>query len=253
MMTDQTFIGASLGTATEAALHTQITEMLLSGRVVRGELLDNLGLFMPRKHLARVLFITELYRKIIEVHGVMMEFGVRWGQNMALLTQLRGIYEPYNLSRRLIGFDTFDGFPAVAPEDGQADFIKVGAYGVTADYRSFLESLLTAHEALAPISHIKKFELVEGDVTKTLDAYLDAHPETVIAFAYLDLDLYEPTRHVLERILPLMPKGAVIGFDQTAHPGFPGESRAVKEIMTLPRLSLKRMPITSFPCYAVVE
>ena len=39
-----------------------------------------------------------------------MEFGVRWGQNLITLNNLRGIYEPFNHSRKIIGFDTFEGF-----------------------------------------------------------------------------------------------------------------------------------------------
>mgnify|MGYP003971701973 CR=1 FL=1 len=27
---------------------------------------------------------NEIYKKIIDVHGVIMEFGTRWGQNLAL-------------------------------------------------------------------------------------------------------------------------------------------------------------------------
>jgi hypothetical protein len=36
---------------------------------------------------------------------------------MALFTTLRNIYEPYNMSRKIIGFDTFEGFPSVSPQD----------------------------------------------------------------------------------------------------------------------------------------
>ena len=31
-----------------------------------------------------------------------MEFGVRWGQNLALFESFRGIYEPYNYSVELL-------------------------------------------------------------------------------------------------------------------------------------------------------
>ena len=51
------------------------------------------------------------YIKIIHKEGVIMEFGIRWGQNTALLAALRGLYEPYNIKRKIkIGFDIFDGF-----------------------------------------------------------------------------------------------------------------------------------------------
>jgi hypothetical protein len=56
-----------------------------------------------------------------------MEFGVRWGQNMALFTSFRNIYEPYNVSRKIIGFDTFAGFPSISEQDGVAETVQVGA------------------------------------------------------------------------------------------------------------------------------
>jgi hypothetical protein len=49
------------------------------------EILNNLGLFHVRGSFARMLFMHTLYLRALNAHGVMMEFGVRWGQNMALL------------------------------------------------------------------------------------------------------------------------------------------------------------------------
>ena len=44
------------------------------------EILANAGLFLKRQELTKHLFFAELYQKhVLPVHGVMMEFGVRWG------------------------------------------------------------------------------------------------------------------------------------------------------------------------------
>ncbi len=56
-----------------------------------------------------------------------MEFGVKWGQNLALFQSFRGMYEPYNHNRKIIGFDTFEGFPSVDKKDGGSKIIKAGA------------------------------------------------------------------------------------------------------------------------------
>jgi hypothetical protein len=42
--------------------------------------------------------------------------------------------------------------------------------------------------------HIRRTLIVQGDVRETLPRYLADNPHTVIALAYFDLDLYEPTR-----------------------------------------------------------
>ena len=42
-----------------------------------------------------------MYKKIINHHGVIMEFGVRWGPILNLFQSLRGVYEPFNDIERL--------------------------------------------------------------------------------------------------------------------------------------------------------
>ena len=48
--------------------------------------------------------MVEIYRKILDVHGVIMEFGVRWGRNLALFESLRGIHEPFNHNRKIVQY-----------------------------------------------------------------------------------------------------------------------------------------------------
>lgn len=215
------------------------------------ELLANVGLYLNRQSLARVLHIHEIYKLILPVPGVIMEFGVRWGQNQVLLHALRGIYEPFNYSRKVIGFDTFKGFPAVHPKDGSK--VSQGDYSVDENYENTLEAILNYNEEISPIPHIKKYELIKGDVNKTLDKYFEEHPETVIAMAYFDLDLYKPTKECLEKIQSRLTKGSVVAFDELNHPDLPGESQALKEVWGFSRYPLKRTPFSTFGAYAVIE
>ena len=55
-----------------------------------------------------------------------MEFGLRWGQNLALLIAIRGMLEPYNIKRSIIGFDTFEGLPKDWKVGGRSE--KKGSY-----------------------------------------------------------------------------------------------------------------------------
>ena len=217
------------------------------------ELLSNLLLFVKRQDLTRMIFLHDLYKRALEVNGVVMEFGVRWGRDLALFESFRGMYEPYNYGRKVIGFDTFEGFPSVHAKDGDADVIAEGAYSVTDGYEDFLREVLDYHESESPIPHIQKYELVKGDVTATLPQYLEDHPETVISLAYFDLDVYEPTKACLEAIKPHLTKGSVLGFDEVNCEGFPGETLALKEVLGLDRFSLRRSPIESYPSWLVIE
>lgn len=224
-------------------------ESLRASPIPDRELLDNLGLYLSRQTLSRINFMQMLYEKIVPVHGIIIEFGVRWGQNMALFSALRGIHEPYNYNRKIVGFDTFDGFPSVSPQDGQ---VQQGDYGVVANWQDELEAILDFHEQNAPIPHKKKHELVQGDASTTLPEYLSVHPETVIALAYFDFDLYQPTRDCLEAILPYLTKGSVLAFDELNTPEFPGETVAVREVLGA-SYAIRRDPSNPLTSYIVVE
>jgi len=217
------------------------------------ELLSNLSLFMNRQSLSQLLFVNEIYQQILDVHGVIMEFGVRWGRNMALYESLRGLYEPFNHNRKILGFDTFEGFPSVSKKDGNADIIKVGAYNVTQQYDEYLARILEYHEQENPISHIKKCELVKGDAVSSIQRYLNQNPQTIVAFAYFDFDIYEPTLACLSAIKDRLTKGSVIGFDELNHSDYPGETLALKEVLGLGSYKIRHSRYSPTQSYIVID
>ncbi len=215
------------------------------------ELLDNIGLFLTRQTLSRINFMQHLYELVLPVHGVIFEFGVRWGQNMALFSTLRGILEPYNYNRKIIGLDTFEGFPLVAPEDGKK--VSQGDYGVTQKWENQLTDILDFHNQNAPIPQKRKFELVKGDATVTLPKYLASHPETIVSLAYFDFDIYKPTHDCLKMIQPHLTKGSVLAFDELNCPEFPGETLALREVFGLSSYAIRRDPSNPMTSYLVIE
>ncbi|MNZ64057.1 hypothetical protein D3C78_822190 [compost metagenome] len=169
--------------------------------------------------------------------------------------QLSAIFEPVNLQRRIVGFDTFSGFTGVAPQD-EHSVIKtaerrVGGY--LADSLADLQEAVELYDANRFIGHIQKVELVKGDVVQTVPAYLEREPQTVVSLLHLDLDLYEPTMVCLENFLPRMPKGAVIVFDELNNRTWPGETRAVLEKIGLSSLRIQRFTYEPHVSYAVLE
>ena len=195
----------------------------------------------------------EMYSNIINVPGVVMEFGVRWGQNLALFESFRGIYEPYNYTRKVIGFDTFSGFTGIHEQDGTAPVVAEGAYSVTPGYEDYLSELLDYHEKESPVSHIKKFELVKGDASQTIEEYLEKNPETIVSLAYFNMDIYQPTVKALQALKKVVTKGSIIGFDELNCPHFPGETRALRDAFGLDKIRLVRHPHNPYPAYFVVE
>jgi hypothetical protein len=246
---DLRFNVLSMQSENERTRRAAFARLFRSAAIPEEELLANLGLFVRRQQWARYLFMHDLYRRALDVHGVVMEFGTRWGQNLALFSVFRGLYEPYNHTRQLVGFDTFTGFPEVSTEDGANPAVTAGAYSVTDGWERTLEDILLYHESESPISHLRKFELVKGDVSQTLPEYLERHPETVVALAYFDMDIYKPTRDALVAIRPHLTRGSVIGFDEACFAALPGETIALREVLGLGAIRLQRCsysPTTSF-------
>ncbi len=242
-----------LSSGGEKAAQQRFVELLKSAPLPDDELLANLGLFLSSKNLSRVLFFEQIYRKIVGAHGIICEFGVRWGQTLSLLSALRGIHEPFNRHRKIVGFDTFSGFLGVAEEDGALSRCTDGSFSVSAGYEEYLGAVLETQEALNPVSHLKKWELVKGDACQTVPGYLARHPETIIALAIFDFDIYKPTKAALEAIKPRLCKGSVLVFDELCDDIFPGETVALREVFDLNRLRIERLPMTARVSYAVME
>ncbi len=228
-----------------------LSDFLSKAPIPKEELTSNVGLFLDRRIISRILFMNELYKLQLDVHGSIFEFGVRYGQNLALLTSFRGIHEPYNHNRKIIGFDTFAGFPETQSVD--TDKWKPGDFNVPEGYEKFLSHILGIHEKMAPLESIRKFELVKGDATKTLPEYLQKHQETMISMAYFDFDIYKPTADCLKAIIPYLNRGAVIAFDEINDAEWPGETKALREVLGLSSFRIHHSPFRGNAGYLVYE
>lgn len=221
------------------------------------EMLVNLGAYLRSPLLAKILYLNELYQRIEKLPGIICEFGVWWGANLALFESFRAVYEPYNWTRKVVGFDTFEGYPAItekdATSDGTSSYAAVGGYAVADSYEDYLSKLLDAHEADNVMAHIKKYALVKGDVTQTIDGYFKDNPETIIALAYFDLALYEPTKRCLEAIRPHLVRGSVLAMDELNSHEFPGETVAVKEVLGFDKYQIVKSRFLPDRAYIVIE
>ena len=216
------------------------------------EILQNLGLFLNSKNLSRILFLDYIYRQIIDKPGIIIEFGTRWGQNLSLFSALRGIYEPFYRHRKIVGFDTFTGFPISSignMDNKQYPVIREGGLACTENYAEYLQKVMEYQEQDNPLSHIGKFEVRAGDATAEINSYLAECPETIIALAFFDFDLYEPTKKCLEAIKPYLIKGSILGFDELVDHDSPGETVALGEVFGLSNVKLKRYRYASRVSY----
>ena len=230
---------------TEKDVFKEFTAHFKSSPLPDEEILANMGLFLTSKNLSRIIFFYKIYKKILNNHGIIMEFGVRWGLSLSIMSALRGIFEPFNRHRKIVGFDTFEGFKGISGKDGSLCKCVDGSFSVSGGYENYLDKILSMQEQLNPMPHIKKYEIVKGDVVKTLPEYFNKHPETIVSLAIFDLDIYGPTKAALEAVKPHLAKGSILVFDELCDDIFPGETIALNEVFGLKNVEIERFPITS--------
>lgn len=253
--TDQATNFSPRSSASENSNREKFVEMFRQTPIPAHELVySQLTAYLSRQELSRLLALSDIYRAhVLETNGVLFEFGTCYGRTAALLTNLRGIFEPYNFTRKLAVFDTFAGLAGCSEKDGGHELARDGAYSAGRGYEAHLAAILTHHESEAPIPHIRKHEIVKGDAAATLKDYLARHQETIVGLAYFDFDIYAPTKACLELLRPHLTRNSVLVFDQLNCPEYPGETIALAEVFGLARCRIRRSPLTPWMSYVVGE
>jgi hypothetical protein len=204
--------------------------------------LRNFTKYVRRQDIARFLCRFEIFKRQLEVKGSVVECGVHHGGGVMTWAQISATLEPYNYHRKIIGFDTFAGFPGVATEDGKGEHAKPGAFGEGYDVVSELTLAVQEFDGNRFISQKQKVELVRGDANETIPRYISDNKHLLVSLLYLDFDIYQPTVTALTHFLPRIPKGGIIAFDEVNNPDWPGETLALLEKLNLRQHKLECLP-----------
>lgn len=206
--------------------------------------LVNLSLYMRSGVLAKLLFLNEIYQEIVSIPGCIFEFGTYLGGSTITFENLRAVYEPYNHLRRIFTFDTFQGYINTESEKVISPvfkkIIEESIYTTPTNYADYLRELVNYHESENVMSHIKKHQVIEGDVIQTVPKTLAHDPSILIALAYFDLAMLKPTLEVLNVILPKMVKGSIIVLDELGHPNYPSETKVFFDLLAGRQYSIRR-------------
>jgi macrocin-O-methyltransferase TylF-like protien len=214
--------------------------------------LENFPKYVRRQHLKRFLAMYEIFKLILPVKGSIVECGVFRGFSVMAWAKLSTILEPENLTRRIYAFDSFDGFPSVSAADREgAGIAQLGDFN-TSSYDELVE-LIQAYDQDRFLGHIPKVQLIRGDASKTVTEFVEQNSHLVVSLLFLDLDLYEPTKVALEQLVPRMPRGAVLAFDELDNPIWPGETKALLEVLSMSRLKIQRLEWDPYIGFAILD
>jgi hypothetical protein len=231
----------------------QVERLFMEASGSVSDRIDAFPKFASRQAIAKFLARYEIFKRILNVNGSIVECGVLHGGGLMTYAKLSSIFEPVNHTRRIIGFDTFSGFASIHDKDavGQSAHLERG--GLAGSPLAEVEAAVALYDVNRPLSHIPKVELVAGDLISTAPAYVEQNPHLIVALLYLDVDLYEPTAAAIRAFLPRMPKGAVIAFDELNAKIFPGETTAALEMLPINKLRIERFPFDPYVSFCTIE
>lgn len=245
---------ADMHAPAEEDIVNALCEAFTNSCVPLAQRLETFPRHVRRQDLARFLVRYEIFKLNLGVHGSVVECGVFAGGGLMTWAQCSAILEPYNHTRRVIGFDTFSGFPRTHEKDtssGTSEYLHQGAFTTSAEIVKELNHIASIHDRNRPLGHIPKIELVQGDSCETIPEYLALNPHLLISLLYLDFDLYEPTKAALQYLLPRVVRGGVVAFDELNSAHFPGETVAYIEESGLTSGPLCRFPSDPYISYFV--
>jgi hypothetical protein len=238
--------------ADQLMFRTKLWKMRSENPLPEPELERNQALFIRSSLLARFIAISDIYRMIIDIPGNILDLGCWWGQNTILFENYRAIFEPFNKQRKIISFDSFEGYVHWSDGDQKSQAINQNTYATAPDYDDFLRILLDTHEGINAFGHQRGIhEVLKGDATVTVPQFLATNPETIVALAAFDLGLYEPTKAVLEAIKPHLVPGSVLLMMHLTRKALRGDGRAFLEVMTGTPYKLSKH--TNYPSFSIAQ
>ena len=225
-----------------------------NSQLVLAQKLQSFPRHVRRQDISRFLTKYEIFKLSLSANGSIVECGVFDGGGLLSWYHFSAIAEPYNHTRKIIGFDTFSGFPDIHEKDlqkGASEHSYVGAFATNNSIVEEIQSLVDIHDRNRPLGHIPKLEIVAGDACETIPKYVNDNPHLLISLLYLDFDIYEPTKVALEHLYSRVVKGGVVVFDELNCLEWQGETIALRDFLDLSQVALKRFPSDPYISYFI--
>ena len=227
----------------------QTYQNLLKKHIEEKDIIKDLGAFTRRMYMTRTLGHFELFKKIHNLPGDIVELGVFKGTTLMGWANFLEIRNMGDRHKKVIGFDTFSGFASFDEKDGATseEVEKVDGGFSSSEFLPQLEDAISIYDQDRFIPHKKRVELVKGNIETTIPKYVKDNPGLRISLIHFDADLYAPTKVGLEYLWDLVVPGGIIVFDEYGIQPWEGESKAVDEFFSDKDVSIKRFDWTSNP------
>mmetsp|Transcript_2596 Transcript_2596/g.11112 ORF Transcript_2596/g.11112 Transcript_2596/m.11112 type:complete len:226 (-) Transcript_2596:811-1488(-) len=202
--------------------------------------------FSDTRRIGKLLAHYELYKMATGIPGDVVECGVYKLASVIRFATFRSLLENV-YSRKLFAFDAFGEFPTEGLQ-GEDDL-------------TFVKNFETAggdgldEEEVHKVLKLKQLEnntfCIKGDVMQTIPIWLQRNPQGRIALLHLDMDVYEPTKAVLDMLWERLVRGGIVVVDDYNAVG--GATRAIDEFIRDKDIKLQKLSWSHVPCFFVKD
>jgi hypothetical protein len=208
------------------------------------------NLFMNKERFSKLLIHYEVFKKVKKIPGSIVECGVFKGTSFSRFAMIRQLIGNHK-KNKLIAFDVFsDKFPDTKFENEKKQrkhWIKTAGGSSISTVQ--LDKILRKKK-------IKNYELIKGDVLKTIPAYLKKNPKMKISLLNVDIDFVETTKCVLDNFYNRVSKGGIILFDNfegigTGGTFYKGETDTINKFLKKNNKKIIKFPFFNRPSYII--
>ena len=194
------------------------------------EIENNFYLRSDASRLKKAVCHYEVFKKTIKVPGSIVECGVFKGTSLIRLLTYRDLLQQKR--KKLYGFDPFGKFPKQLIQDDNK-------FALNHDKVSGLGLKLKRLKKFLFNKKFKNFELIKGDVIKTLPNFLKKNTKLKISFLHLDMDVYKPTKFALEKLFKKVAKNGIVLIDDYGY--VKGATKATNEFVKDNKLKISKL------------
>lgn len=234
------------------ALQDEVTQ---NGAMGAGKIMANFARYARTMDVTRLLVFYEVYKKIINIQGSIVDLGVLHGNSLFSMAHFSEIFEHRNYLRHIIGFDTFEGPTLNFHEKDAINDFELAQYKFfnmnNVSTQAELEVSIRNFNADRHMKQFEKIRLVKGDASETIPLFVKENPSLIVSLLICGTDLYSPTYTALTHFYPLMPKGAVVLFGATSYDVNQGETAALKDVVGIDAVRLERFDFATKWSYFV--
>lgn len=168
-----------------------------------------MGMLVGDKSLYRNIKMIELIENLRNVKGDIIEFGIWNGNNLFFIKK---IIDYYKLKKKIIGYDNFSGFP----NPGKMKKLKKGKY---IGKPELIKKIIKFFS-------LKNIDIINDDILN-LQKYSKKFKK--ISLIYIDCNVYDPVKKILETLDSKISKGGIIAFDEAQNSKNKDENKAMME------------------------